>query len=108
MEEDFLEQTKGRDLDLIVCSDAEAILGIGDQGVGGIGISTAKSVIYTLLAGIDPVKSLPVVLDVGTDNETLRNDPLYVGWRHERIRGDAYDQFTDKYLIFIFICLPPL
>jgi len=105
MEEDFLEQTKGRDLDLIVCSDAEAILGIGDQGVGGIGISTAKSVIYTLLAGINPVKSLPVVLDVGTDNETLRNDPLYVGWRHERIRGDAYDQFTDKYLIFIFIRL---
>ncbi|KAI0005555.1 hypothetical protein BJV74DRAFT_805224 [Russula compacta] len=106
MEEDFLEQIKGRDIDLIVCSDAEAILGIGDQGVGGIGISTAKSVIYTLLAGIDPVKSLPVVLDVGTDNETLLNDPLYVGWRHERIRGDTYDRFTDKFVQLVRKHLP--
>ncbi|KAH9982317.1 hypothetical protein BGW80DRAFT_1262709 [Lactifluus volemus] len=106
MEEDFLEQIRGRDIDLIVCSDAEAILGIGDQGVGGIGISTAKSVLYTLLAGIDPAKSLPVVLDVGTDNETLLNDPLYVGWRHSRVRGDAYDQFTDKFVQLVRTYLP--
>ncbi|KAI9454914.1 hypothetical protein BJY52DRAFT_1282703 [Lactarius psammicola] len=106
MEEDFLEQTRGRDIDLIVCSDAEAILGIGDQGVGGIGISTAKSALYTLLAGIDPSKSLPVVLDVGTNNESLLSDPLYVGWRHERVRGDAYDQFIDKFVQLVRKYLP--
>ncbi|KAH9043660.1 hypothetical protein EDB85DRAFT_1911562 [Lactarius pseudohatsudake] len=103
MEEDFLEQTRGRDIDLIVCSDAEAILGIGDQGVG---ISTAKSALYTLLAGIAPTKSLPVVLDVGTNNESLINDPLYVGWRHERVRGDAYDQFIDKFVQLVRKYLP--
>ncbi|KAI0249510.1 hypothetical protein BJV78DRAFT_1226657 [Lactifluus subvellereus] len=106
MEADFLEQTRGRDIDLVVCSDAESILGIGDQGVGGIGISTAKSVLYTLLAGINPVKSLPVVLDVGTDNETLLDDPLYVGWRHNRVRGDAYDRFTDKFVQLVRKYLP--
>ncbi|CAL1694897.1 unnamed protein product [Somion occarium] len=98
MEEDFLEQVKGRDIDLVVCSDAEAILGIGDQGVGGIGIATAKSAIYTLLAGMDPSKTLSVTLDVGTDNEDLLNDPLYVGWPHKRIRGEEYDQFIDKFV----------
>ncbi|KAI9513089.1 hypothetical protein F5148DRAFT_1158637 [Russula earlei] len=103
MEEDFFEQIKGRDIDLIVCSDSGAILGIGDQGVG---ISTAKSVIYTLLAGINPVKSLPVVLDVGTDNEILLNDPLYVGWCHKRIRGEDYDQFTDKFVQLVRKYLP--
>jgi malate dehydrogenase (oxaloacetate-decarboxylating) len=106
MEEDFLEQIKGRDIDLVVCSDAEAILGIGDQGVGGIGISTAKALIYTLLAGIDPAKALPVVLDVGTDNELLINDPLYVGWRNGRIRGDAYDRFIDKFVQLVRKYLP--
>jgi len=98
MEEDFLEQTKGRDVQLFVCSDAEAILGIGDQGVGGIGISTAKSAIYTLLGGIDPSKAIPVTLDVGTDNEDLLNDPLYVGWPNGRVRGKAYDKFIDKFV----------
>ncbi|KAF9492252.1 hypothetical protein BDN71DRAFT_1451813 [Pleurotus eryngii] len=98
MEEDFLEQTRGRAIDLVVCSDAEAILGIGDQGVGGIGISAAKSAIYTLIGHIDPIKSLPVTLDVGTDNEDLLNDNLYVGWPHKRIRGEEYDQFVDKFV----------
>ncbi|TFY58878.1 hypothetical protein EVG20_g7994, partial [Dentipellis fragilis] len=98
MEEDFLEQTKGRKLDLIVCSDAEAILGIGDQGVGGIGISAAKSVIYTLIAGVNPAKSLSVTLDVGTDNEELLNDNLYVGWPHHRVRGEEYDKFVDQFV----------
>ncbi|TFY55032.1 hypothetical protein EVJ58_g8504 [Rhodofomes roseus] len=101
MEEDFLEQTKGRDIQLFVCSDAEAILGIGDQGVGGIGITTAKSAIYTLLAGIDPSKSLAVTLDVGTDNEELLKDDLYVGWPHNRVRGKAYDEFIDKFVQLI-------
>ncbi|KAG0706613.1 hypothetical protein DFH29DRAFT_900437 [Suillus ampliporus] len=98
MEEDFLEQTRGRDIELIVCTDAEAILGIGDQGVGGIGISAAKSVIYTLMAGIHPSKALSVTLDVGTDNETLLNDPLYVGWPSRRVRGVEYDKFIDKFV----------
>ncbi|OJA16884.1 hypothetical protein AZE42_08502 [Rhizopogon vesiculosus] len=97
-EKDFLEQTRGREIDLIVCTDAEAILGIGDQGVGGIGISTAKSAIYTLLAGINPSKALSVTLDVGTDNETLLNDRLYVGWPSRRIRGVEYDKFIDKFV----------
>ncbi|KAH9854406.1 hypothetical protein C2E23DRAFT_726508 [Lenzites betulinus] len=95
MEEDFIEQTRGRQIDLIVCSDAEQILGIGDQGVG---ISTAKSAIYTLLAGVDPGKALSVTLDVGTDNEDLLNDHLYVGWPHKRVRGEEYDQFIDKFV----------
>ncbi|KIP03624.1 hypothetical protein PHLGIDRAFT_26030 [Phlebiopsis gigantea 11061_1 CR5-6] len=95
MEEDFLEQTKGREIDLIVCSDAEQILGIGDQGVG---ISTAKAAIYTLLGGIDPSKTLSVTLDVGTDNDDLLNDHLYVGWPHKRVRGDEYDIFVNKFV----------
>ncbi|KIY51948.1 hypothetical protein FISHEDRAFT_36080 [Fistulina hepatica ATCC 64428] len=95
MEEDFLEEVRGREIDLIVCSDAEAILGIGDQGVG---ISTAKSAIYTLIGGIDPSRTLPVMLDVGTNNPDLLKDPLYVGWPHERVTGEDYDKFLDKFM----------
>ncbi|PBL00127.1 hypothetical protein ARMGADRAFT_1006377 [Armillaria gallica] len=98
MEQDFLEQIKGRSIDLIVCSDAEAILGIGDQGVGGIGISAAKAVIYTLIGGIDPSRALAVTLDVGTNNEELLDDNLYVGWPNKRISGEQYDQFIDKFV----------
>ncbi|KAG9222143.1 hypothetical protein CCMSSC00406_0009594 [Pleurotus cornucopiae] len=98
MERDYLEQTRGRDVDLIVCSDAEAILGIGDQGVGGIGICTAKSSIYSLIGGIDPFKCLPVALDVGTNNQELLDDHLYVGWPQKRVRGEKYDQFIDKFV----------
>ncbi|KIJ66543.1 hypothetical protein HYDPIDRAFT_86829 [Hydnomerulius pinastri MD-312] len=95
MEQDYLEQTRNREIDLIVCTDAEAILGIGDQGVG---ISTAKSVIYSVMAGIDPSKTLSVTLDVGTDNEGLLKDPLYVGWPSHRVRGVEYDNFVDKFV----------
>ncbi|KAH7101807.1 hypothetical protein BKA62DRAFT_702362 [Auriculariales sp. MPI-PUGE-AT-0066] len=98
MEEAYLEQTKNRDIDLVVVSDAEAILGIGDQGVGGVGISTAKATVYTLVAGIDPAKALCVVLDVGTNNTDLLNDPLYIGWPRERVRGKDYDEFVDKFV----------
>ncbi|EIN14284.1 hypothetical protein PUNSTDRAFT_117823 [Punctularia strigosozonata HHB-11173 SS5] len=98
MEENYLEQAQGRAIDLVVCSDGEAILGIGDQGVGAIGISTAKAAVYTLIGGIDPSRALPVVLDVGTDNQELLNDPLYVGWKHERVRGKEYDDFMDKFV----------
>jgi malate dehydrogenase (oxaloacetate-decarboxylating) len=86
------------DVDLIVCSDAEEILGIGDWGVGSIQISVGKLAVYTAAAGIDPRRVIPVSLDVGTDNEGLLNDPLYLGNRHARVRGQAYDDFIARYL----------
>jgi malate dehydrogenase (oxaloacetate-decarboxylating) len=86
------------DVDLIVCTDAEEILGIGDWGVGGIAISVGKLAVYTAAAGIDPRRVIPVSLDVGTDNEGLLNDPLYLGNRHARVRGERYDAFIEKYL----------
>ncbi|MBR7839531.1 oxaloacetate-decarboxylating malate dehydrogenase, partial [Actinospica durhamensis] len=86
------------DVDLIVCSDAEEILGIGDWGVGGIEIAVGKLAVYTAAAGIDPRRVIAVSLDVGTDNESLLNDPLYLGNRHARVRGAAYDAFIKKYL----------
>jgi malate dehydrogenase (oxaloacetate-decarboxylating) len=86
------------DVDLIVCTDAEEILGIGDWGVGGIQIAVGKLAVYTAAAGVDPSRVIPVSLDVGTDNESLLNDPLYVGNRHARIRGARYDAFIEKYL----------
>jgi malate dehydrogenase (oxaloacetate-decarboxylating) len=86
------------DVDLIVCSDAEEILGIGDWGVGGIQISVGKLAVYTAAAGVDPRRVIPVSLDVGTDNEGLLNDPLYLGNRHARARGANYDAFIQKYL----------
>jgi len=86
------------DVDLIVCTDAEEILGIGDWGVGGIEISMGKLAVYTAAAGIDPRRVIPVSLDVGTDNEGLLNDSLYLGNRHARVRGGAYDAFIEKYV----------
>ena len=86
------------DVDLIVCTDAEEILGIGDWGVGGIQIAVGKLAVYTAAAGIDPRRVIPVSLDVGTDNEDLLNDPLYLGNRHARVRGADYDAFIQKYL----------
>lgn len=86
------------DVDLIVCSDAEEILGIGDWGVAGIEISVGKLAVYTAAAGIDPRRVVPVSLDVGTNNEALLNDPLYLGNRHSRVRGAAYDDFIKNYL----------
>jgi malate dehydrogenase (oxaloacetate-decarboxylating) len=86
------------DVDLIVCTDAEEILGIGDWGVGGIQIAVGKLAVYTAAAGIDPRRVIPVSLDVGTDNEALLNDPLYLGNRHARVRGADYDAFIAEYL----------
>ncbi|MGW4958873.1 NAD-dependent malic enzyme [Nonomuraea sp. NPDC004186] len=87
------------DVDLIVASDAEEILGIGDWGVGGgAGIAAGKLAVYTAAAGIDPARVIPVALDVGTDNEALLNDPAYVGNRHSRVRGRRYDDFIDAYV----------
>jgi malate dehydrogenase (oxaloacetate-decarboxylating) len=86
------------DVDLIVCTDAEAILGIGDWGVGGIQIAVGKLALYTAGGGIDPRRCIAVSLDVGTDNEQLLQDPFYLGNRHARRRGDEYDDFVGRYL----------
>ena len=86
------------DVDLIVVSDAEEILGIGDWGVNGTDISIGKLAVYTAAAGIHPARTLAVNLDVGTDNETLLNDPAYLGNRHARVRGERYDALIDEYL----------
>ncbi|MGA7987575.1 MAG: NAD-dependent malic enzyme [Candidatus Dormiibacterota bacterium] len=86
------------DIDLIVATDAEQILGIGDWGVGGIAISIGKLAVYTAAAGIDPRRVLPVMLDVGTDRDTLLEYPAYMGARHARARGDRYDAFIDAYV----------
>jgi malate dehydrogenase (oxaloacetate-decarboxylating) len=86
------------DVDLIVCSDAEAILGIGDWGVNGIQISVGKLALYTAGGGIDPRRAIAVNLDVGTDNEELLNDPFYLGNRHARRRGAEYAEFIEKYI----------
>jgi len=86
------------DVDLIVASDAEEILGIGDWGAGGIDIAVGKLAVYTAAAGIDPARVIPVALDVGTDNKALLGDPAYVGNRHARVRGQRYDDFIDAYV----------
>jgi malate dehydrogenase (oxaloacetate-decarboxylating) len=86
------------DIDYIVVSDGEEILGIGDQGVGGILISVAKLVLCTLCAGIHPNRTLPVVLDCGTDNKTLLDDELYLGLRRPRVRGEQYLSFVDNFV----------
>ncbi|ODO01677.1 hypothetical protein I350_06503 [Cryptococcus amylolentus CBS 6273] len=85
-------------IDLVVVTDSEAILGIGDQGVGGITISTSKAALYTLGAGINPNRILPVVLDCGTDNHALFSDSLYMGWKRTRIRGKNYDKYIDRFI----------
>jgi malate dehydrogenase (oxaloacetate-decarboxylating) len=86
------------EVDLIVATDSEGILGIGDWGVGGIEISIGKLTVYIAAAGIHPRRVIPVVLDVGTDNQSLLNDPLYLGNRHARVRGERYDEFVDAYV----------
>ncbi len=86
------------DIDLILATDAEQILGIGDWGVGGIEVSIGKLAIYTAAGGIDPTRVIPVMLDVGTNRESLLNDPTYIGNRHARIRGPRYDAFIDAYV----------
>ncbi|MCE5311383.1 MAG: oxaloacetate-decarboxylating malate dehydrogenase, partial [Acidobacteriales bacterium] len=86
------------DIDLILATDAEQILGIGDWGVGGIEVSIGKLAIHTAAGGVDPTRVIPVMLDVGTDRPSLLDDPTYIGNQHARIRGERYDAFIDAYV----------
>ena len=98
IEESLKNATKDREIRLIVATDAEGILGIGDWGTNGVDISVGKLMVYTAAAGIDPKSVLPVVLDVGTNRETLLEDKLYLGNRHKRVYGDKYYDFVDKFV----------
>jgi len=95
----ILEHSLPNETDIIVVTDGEAVLGIGDQGIGGIKICQAKMMVYTLCAGMNPHRIFPIQLDVGTNNSRLLTDPMYLGWRHERIRGQAYDDFIDQFVV---------
>jgi len=94
----LLRDRPHHDVDVIVVTDGERILGIGDQGVGGMGIPIGKLSLYSLIGGIHPARTLPVVLDVGTNNEDRLKAPEYLGWRHERVTGDAYYEFVDLFV----------
>lgn len=94
----ILRNRQNQEVDVIVVTDGERILGIGDQGVGGLGIPIGKLSLYTLIGGIAPSRTLPIVLDVGTNNQELLKDPEYLGWRHERITGKEYDDFIDHFV----------
>ena len=93
-----LRNRPNKDVDVIVVTDGERILGIGDQGAGGLGIPIGKLSLYTLIGGIRPERTLPIVLDVGTNNAERLKDPEYLGWRHERITGQAYFDFVDQFV----------
>jgi malate dehydrogenase (oxaloacetate-decarboxylating) len=94
----FLRNRPNPHVDVIVVTDGERILGIGDQGVGGLGIPIGKLSLYTLIGGIRPERTLPIVLDVGTNNTERLDDPEYLGWRHERITGDDYFAFIEQFV----------
>jgi len=96
--DDILQNVPNHNIKVIVVTDGERILGLGDQGIGGMGIPIGKLSLYTACGGISPAYTLPVVLDVGTNNQQLLNDPLYMGWRHPRITDDEYYQFVDDFI----------
>jgi len=98
IEETLKNAAGGREIRLIVVTDAEEILGIGDWGANGVDISVGKLMVYTGAAGIDPSTVLPLVIDAGTNRESLRNNPNYLGNRHERVRGDRYYDFIDQFV----------
>ncbi|MBL7481613.1 NAD-dependent malic enzyme [Legionella bononiensis] len=98
MDEIIKSIASSRNISVIVVTDGERILGLGDQGAGGLGIPIGKLSLYTSCGGIEPSKTLPIILDVGTNNQERLNDPEYIGWRHERISGKDYDDFVDQFV----------
>jgi malate dehydrogenase (oxaloacetate-decarboxylating) len=103
---EVLSNRPQRDVDVIVVTDGQRILGLGDQGIGGMGIPIGKLSLYTLIGGIHPARTLPIVLDVGTDNVELLEDPQYLGWRHRRIGDDEYFAFIDDFVAAVQEELP--
>jgi malate dehydrogenase (oxaloacetate-decarboxylating) len=95
---EMLRNRPNREVDVIVVTDGERILGLGDQGVGGLGIPIGKLSLYSLIGGIRPSRTLPIILDVGTNNQERLNDPEYLGWRHERVVGQEYLDFVDRFV----------
>ncbi len=96
--DDILRNATKQHVKVIVMTDSGRILGLGDQGIGGMGIPIGKLAIYSACGGISPAYTLPVALDVGTDNQELLDDPMYMGWRHNRITGDEYFEFVDDFI----------
>ncbi len=96
--QEMIDQFKNRPIDVVVVTDGERILGLGDVGIGGMTIPIGKLSLYTLFGGIHPSRTLPIFLDVGTNNVEYLNDPTYMGWRHERITGKEYDDFIDLFV----------
>jgi malate dehydrogenase (oxaloacetate-decarboxylating) len=103
---ELLRNRPHSEVDVIVVTDGERILGIGDQGVGGLAIPIGKLSLYTLIGGIHPTRTLPIVLDVGSNNEETRRDPSYLGWHHQRITGERYDEFIDQFVAAVKQELP--
>lgn len=108
MEEAIRNAAGDRDIELIVVTDAQAILGIGDWGTNGVSISTGKLMVYTAAAGIDPAKVLPVVIDAGTDRQSLLDDPLYLGLHHHRIGDEQYYAYVDQFVELVEGLFPHL
>ncbi|TQV88773.1 NAD-dependent malic enzyme [Aliikangiella coralliicola] len=96
--DDMLQNATKQNVKVIVVTDSERILGLGDQGIGGMGIPIGKLALYSACGGISPAYTLPVVLDVGTNNQELLDDPIYMGWRQKRISGDEYFEFVDQFI----------
>ena len=103
---EILSHAANDQVDVIVVTDGERILGLGDQGAGGMGIPIGKLSIYSCVGGIDPANTLPILLDVGTNDPDRIADPIYLGWRHERITGQDYDDFVEAFVTAVDKAFP--